>query len=123
MSPYVIRHGRRIEVETLDTGVIAKPKRRQPKGKPFAIVPLDWAAEAAKATNSPGLIVCAQLLHLAWKAKSRTVILSSTHLGVSVKVKSRVLRNLKAARLIEIEHRDGRSPKVTLLGPSPWRAG
>lgn len=117
MSHYVIRQGQRIAVKTIDTGIPAKAKP-QPKREPFALIPLDWAARAAKATNSPALVICIHLLHLAWKTENKTVTLSNAHLGgISVKVKSRILRNLKAAGLVEVEYQNGKSPRVTLLGP------
>jgi hypothetical protein len=42
----------------------------------FVKVPLWWAAAAAKATRTPGFMVCIELLHASWKAKSVTVLTS-----------------------------------------------
>ncbi len=109
--------GKWIEVKTLDIpGTPAKAKRRRQKG-PFAIVPLRYAEEAAKA-NSPAIIVFTRLLYLSWKEKSATVALSND--GVSRKAKDRVLRNFEAAGLVRVERGNGRSPQVTLLCWRPW---
>jgi hypothetical protein len=113
MSPYVIRHGRRIEVETLDTGVAAKPKR-QAKGEPFVVVPLRWARLAVKDGGLMEFFICADLLHRAWKAKGKSFVMPNTKC-VSPKVKYRVLRALAAAKLITVEWRHGKSPLITMF--------
>jgi hypothetical protein len=116
VTHYVTRHGRRIEVETLDVGAPAKAKQ-PPENEPFVNVPLRWAVEAAKATRSPAIIVCIHLLYLAWKTKSRTVTLSNRD-GIDPKTKDRVLRKLEAAGLVRAERHRGRSPRVTILSGS-----
>jgi hypothetical protein len=63
-------------------------------------------------------MVCIELLHASWKAKSLTFSVSNKRLGkvgVSRDVKSRVLRDLEVAGLIKIERRPGCSPRVTLV--------
>jgi hypothetical protein len=85
---------------------------------PFVKVPLWWAEAAAKATRTPRFMVCIELLHASWKAKSLTFPASNRRLekaGVSREVKRRVLRDLEAAGLITIERRRGCSPRVTLV--------
>ena len=85
---------------------------------PFVKVPLWWAEAAAKATRTPGFLVCIELLRASWKAKSLTFSASNKRLakaGVSREVKRRVLRDLEAAGLVTIERRPGRSPHVTLV--------
>ena len=85
---------------------------------PFVKVPLWWAEAAAKATRTPGFLVCIELLRASWKAKSLTFSASNKRLakaGVSREVKRRVLRDLEAAGLVTIERRPGRSPRVTLV--------
>jgi ribosomal protein S19E (S16A) len=84
----------------------------------FVKVPLWWAEAAAKATRTPGFMVCIELLHASWKAKSVTVLVSNKRLrkaGVSREIKRRVLRDLEAAGLITIERRRGCSPRATLV--------
>ena len=112
---YVIRDGRRIEVETLETGIPTKRKRTDP----FVKVPLDWAAKAAKATKTPQAMVWIELLRLAWRAKSDTVALSNERLknpGVGRHSKYRALRALAAAGLITVEWRGRQAPIVTIIG-------
>ena len=91
-------------------------KRR--KEPPFVKVPLWWAAEATKATKTPKALVCIELLHRAWKAKSSTFSLPNGRLsknGVSREIKRRALRDLEAAGLITVERRHGKTARVTLV--------
>jgi hypothetical protein len=116
---YMIRHGRRIEIETIDTGAPAKTNRPA-KGEPFAKMPLRWAKRAAEATGSPAVLVCARLVHLAWEAKGKSFTMANKWLeerGVSRKVKYRMLRNLEAAGLIMVERQPRKSPRITLVSP------
>jgi hypothetical protein len=84
----------------------------------FVKVPLWWAAEAAKATRMPGMLVLIELLHRSWKAKGLTFPLPNGSLrkhGVSREIKRKKLRDLEAAGLITVERRDGKAPLVTLV--------
>ena len=94
----------------------AKPMRR--RRDPFVNVPLWWGAAAAEAIRAPGVLVCLELLHRAWKVRSTTFSIPNGWLeknGVSRKVKYRILRDLEAAKLIAIERRVGKSLRVTLV--------
>ena len=111
---YVIRHGKRIEVVTLETDTV---QRRRPS-EPFVKVPMQWAAKAAKATKTTKALVWVWLLHKSWKAKSTTFPLPNGKLkndGVTRFMKCRALRELEAAGLITVEWRHGKTPIVTLL--------
>jgi hypothetical protein len=113
---YVVQNGRRIEVETLDTG--PPTKKRQRREGTFVQVPLQWASKALTATNSKKAMVCVYLLYCAWRKKSDTFALPNGALaefGVSRKIKYRALRQLEAAGLIVIEHRPRRTPIITLI--------
>jgi hypothetical protein len=84
----------------------------------FVKIPLWWAQAAAKASHMPGFIVCVELLHRSWKAKSLTFSLPNGRLkndGASREVKRRILRELESAGLISVIRRHGKSPIVTLL--------
>ena len=113
---WVTTHGKQILVETLETpSMKAREARKQQQ---FAKVPLQWAADAAKATGTRGAMVWILLLHLAWKTKSRTFPLSNAMLaryGVSREMKRRVLEKLEARGWIKIERRWKRNPIVTML--------
>jgi hypothetical protein len=88
------------------------------KADTFVKVPLWWAEQAARATDTQKAFVWVWLLHLAWKAHSNTVTFPNKRLeawGVGRKVKSRALRGLEAAGLIRVVWQKKKSPIVTLL--------
>ena len=117
MTDYVIRHGRRIRVGTLDTGAPVKTRRQT---DPFVKASLRWAAAAAKATRTPQALVWIWLLRLAFEARSPTFTVPNGRLkghGVSRFAKTRALANLETAGLINVERRPGKSPRVTLVNP------
>jgi len=113
---WVTTHGKRILIETLETpGMQAREAMKQQQ---FVKLPLQWAADAAKATGTRGAMVWILLLHMAWKTKSTTFPLSNIMLaryGVSREMKRRVLEKLEASGRIKIERRWKRNPIVTLL--------
>ena len=112
---HVIRQGRRIAVETVETGMA--PQRRRQQVDPFVKVPLQWAAAAAKATRTPKALVWVLLLYEAWKAKGVPFPLSNeklARLGVSRETKRRALAEIEASGLCAVERRAGRAPVVTL---------
>jgi hypothetical protein len=95
----------------------AAPVKRK-KAEPFVKVPVWWTAAAAKATRSPAMLVCVELLRAAWKAKSLTFPLPNgrlKRLGASREVKRRVLRDLELAGLIVVDRRRCKTPVVTLM--------
>jgi hypothetical protein len=111
---YIVRHGRRIAIKTIETGI--KPKQRQ--ADPFVKVPLRWAAKAAKATKTPKALVWVWLLHTSWKTKRTTFPFPNGKLkgdGVARFTKHRALQELEAAGLITVERRHGKTPIVTLV--------
>ena len=113
---WVTAHGKQILVETLETPSMEalEPKKHEQ----FVKLPLQWAADAAKATGTRGAMVWILLLHTAWKTKSTTFPLSNVMLaryGVSREMKRRVLEKLEASGRIKIERRWKRNPIVTLL--------
>ena len=92
MTHYVVRHGRKIEVETLPerpSVATERRKREKKEQEAFAIVPLWWAERGGLAEIS----VCTDLLHRAWRAKGKSFILPNPK-GVDPKIKYRVLRKL-----------------------------
>jgi hypothetical protein len=92
--------------------------RTKAKKDAFVQVPLWWAEQAAQATRTPQAMVLVWLLHLSWKEHSPTFKLPNERLairGVSRFAKTRALRNLEAARLIQVKRERGKAPTVTLL--------
>jgi hypothetical protein len=111
---YVIRQGQRIEVETLETRAPGKKKRADA----FVMVPMDWAVRAIRVTKSPQTMVWIELLHLAWRTKSDTVVLSNERLkryGISRQAKYRALHAMEAEGLITVEWRNFHAPRVTII--------
>lgn len=96
-----------------------KIKTRKPKTVDrFVKVPLWWAEQAARATNTPKAFVWLWLLHLAWKTKSDAFPLPNEQLnrhGVSRYTKRRALRELEEAGLIQVSRAGRKTPVVTLL--------
>ena len=77
-KPYVIvRHGKRILVKDLETPNSLARRSRRGIQDGFAMVPLTWAADVAKATNSPAALITSLLVYLSWKAKIPTFTLSN----------------------------------------------
>jgi hypothetical protein len=97
----------------------AAPIKRKKEVEPFVVVPLWWIEAAAKMARSPTTLVLVDLLYAAWKAKSSTFPLPNgrlERLGVSRKIKYRVLRDLETGkgRLIVVDRRTRKTPVVTL---------
>ena len=112
MSEYVIRHGRRIAVETLESKVPAKPKRI--KRDQFVQVPLIWVErlQAARCVGSYRLAL--HLLFQHWKSGGKPIKLSNAVLSTP-KAKWRALRELERLELISVERSAKKSPRVMIL--------
>lgn len=114
---WVTAHGKQILVETLETTTRLK-KNEVKCQEEFTRVPLQWAAEIAKRTETRRAMIWILLLHMAWKNRATTFSLSNMILaryGVSREMKRRMLKKLEAAGLIEVKRRHGRAPIVTLV--------
>jgi hypothetical protein len=82
----------------------------------FAMVPIWWVEQAAKATNTPRTLMLVWLLYLAWKTGSNTFPLTNVQLrGVHRNTKYKMLQELEAARLIQVRREGKKAPVVTLL--------
>ncbi len=76
----------------------------------FALVPIWWVEQAAKAANTPRSLVLIWLMYLAWKTGSHTFPLTNVQLrGVHRNTKYKVLRELEEAGLILVS-REGKKP-------------
>ena len=107
---YVIRHGRRIAIRTIET-IGTKPKSKSTER--FVKVPLWWAEQVCRATKTPKAFVALWLLHLAWKAKSNTFPVPNGQLyknGVHRRTKDRALWELEKAGLILVERKPRKTP-------------
>jgi hypothetical protein len=87
--------------------------------KPFAILDLTEAAEAATAlTTAAQMFVWIWIVHRTKKRNSQPVAVSNIALapyGISGKVKAAALDHLETAGLISIERPEGKAPVVRLL--------
>ena len=111
---YVLRQGRKIEVDTVATGVSSRRRQKDP----FVKVPLRVMAAITKATRTPKAMVGILLLHEAWKAKGASFTLSNVKLaryGISREVKRRALAEFEASGLILVKRRNSQTPVVTVL--------
>jgi hypothetical protein len=109
-EPWHVKRRRELEA--------AAPVKRR-KAEPFVKVPLWWASAAAKATHTPSLLVCVELLYASWKAKGPTFSLPNGRLKkleISRETKRRVLRKLERAGLIRLEQPSRKTILVTLIG-------
>ena len=89
--------------------------RRQDR---FIIVPVLWADRLADARYTSTLKLVLHLLYEHWKRGGQPVPLSNVSLssaGVNRRTKWRALGELERLRLIEVERRPRKSPRVTLL--------
>jgi hypothetical protein len=108
-EPWWLKRRRKLEASA--------PVKRK-KQEPFVKVPLWWITAAAKATRLQATLVLVELLHASWKAKSPTFAMPNRQLqklGVSRKIKYRVLRDLEQAGLILVERQPRKTPVVTLV--------
>jgi hypothetical protein len=96
------------------------PRRAQKQQTdPFVMVPLWWIERAAELTHSPTTLVLMVLRHEAWRTKSTTFPLPNARLkrlGVSQKVKLRVLHALERGGLISVIWERRKTPIIALLG-------
>ena len=73
-------------------GLQSRTRRARKTTDQFAMVPIWWVEQAAKATNIPRAFVLVWLLYLAWKTKSNTFPLTNVELrGVHRNTKYKML--------------------------------
>jgi len=113
---YITRHGKRIEVETMDFD----PPAGKEKNAKFTKMELDWAIDMAKTAGCPCAVILVVMRYLAWKADSQTFAFPNTLLtqyGIDRRTKYWFLESLEAAGKIRIERLGPRKALiVTLLG-------
>jgi hypothetical protein len=102
---YVIRNGRRIEVETLESRVV--PKRRQQRADPYIGCPLEWLKHILTVVKTKEQLAVAIWLHRR-RAVCRSDLFTVPNdalgkdLGLSRKVKYQLLRHLETAKVIAV---------------------
>jgi hypothetical protein len=105
-----------IPVRKVETSVSKQQRERQEQQ--FIKVPLTWVHQLSKATRRVTWPVALHLLHLSWKRKSASIILSNmglAELKVTRQEKCTALKELETLELIKIERVRRKSPRITLL--------
>jgi hypothetical protein len=117
MSHYVIRHGRRIELETVDTGVA--PKRKQ-RTNHYIGCPLGWLKRVLPLVKSKEQLAVAIWLHRR-RAVCRSEVFTVPNqellaeLGINRRTKYRTLRWLESAGAIALTRNDKHALQVRML--------
>jgi hypothetical protein len=89
--------------------------RRQDR---FVIVPATWAGRLTDARHASTLKLALYLLYRHWKSGGQPIPLSNVFaasVGVSRRSKWRAINELEHLKLITVERRPRKSPRVTLL--------
>jgi hypothetical protein len=109
---YVYRHGKKIAVETLNTGTPIR--KRKPFAVRFVKLP-DYWIEQLQQSNNPGTLKLAlRILKEAFKRQylGEEIVLSTEITRLSRKVRCRAVKELIQLGLIEIEQRGNRATRV-----------
>jgi len=97
-------------------GAAAPRARRQDQ---FVIVPIAWADQLKAARYTSTYRLALDLLHQHWKNGGQTIALTNVvslkNAGVSRGQKWRALSELERLKLVAVERRPRKSPRVTLL--------
>jgi hypothetical protein len=102
--------GKRVAVETLDTGIGPKPKRGR-----FVKFPLVWFDRLGEINASGSTYrVAIHILQRAWQRRSSTIKLPNVN-RVSRNGRRAALQQLERAGLITVDRQPKRSPVVTVL--------
>jgi hypothetical protein len=91
---------------------------RAVKDGPYVQITKDEAAAGFRALGCPAAMVWLEIIYLAWKTKSTTVVLPNKELeamGVSRWAKVRALSKLEQAKLILVVQVGKKAPRITLL--------
>jgi hypothetical protein len=113
---YVVRNGRQIAVEFLDTGVPATPtpKRRKPFKADFVKLPKFWIDQLCHARNVCTVTLAHVILHEAFKRQhvGGEIVLSAEVTGLSRWARARAVKELKELGLIETEQKGNQAVRV-----------
>jgi DNA-binding transcriptional regulator YhcF (GntR family) len=112
---YVVRNGRRIAVDTINTATPAK--KRKPFEVSFVKLPNFWI-ERLKHSNNPGTFKLAfQILKEAFKRQyvGGEIVLSTEATGLSRQVRARAVNELRELGLIETERSGNQAVRVKTI--------
>jgi hypothetical protein len=116
---YVMRHGKRIEVETLNTGT-SSPRKHKPFKAQFVMVPLRWVETLQRSKSASAyqlaLAILLEAFKLkAFKRKGSEITLSSTVTKMPRNTKTRAAKELAELGLIEIKQIGNQAIKVSII--------
>jgi hypothetical protein len=109
----VVRDGRHIEIETVETGLGERRKKKH-----FIKIPQTWVDRLIEARYTVTYRVALHVLYRHWRERGAPFTLANGVLamkGVTRGTKWRALQELEKLGLITIERRDRRSPRITVL--------
>jgi hypothetical protein len=114
---FVVRHGRRIEVETLDTGAAPARRKRAPAKETFARIPHDRGMKLYGQVGGAPWIILLELDRLIFKSFGRNPVrLANQNLkaaGMSRTAKRKALRQLQDAEVITVVRQGREAVLVT----------
>jgi hypothetical protein len=114
-AQYVIRHGRRIEIETHVTGISPKPRRRR---RDFIMTTRAQSDRLDRATCFASERIFRHLQFLSFKARGKPVRLANAALAqrsIGRNGKRAALAELECLGLIQVVRRRHHSPEVIIL--------
>jgi hypothetical protein len=116
---YVVRHGKRIEVETLETGAAPARRKRAPTKGTFAKIPHDRGIALFGRIDGAAWVILLELDRLIFKSFGQNPVRLTNHtlkaVGMPRNSKWKALRQLEDAGVITVA-RDGRkAPLITHL--------
>jgi hypothetical protein len=114
----VVRQGKRIEVETIETAVPA-PRKRARTGETFARIPHRRGLELYGRIHGAAWIILLELDRLIFKSFGRNPVRLANHnleaIGVSRNAKLKALRELQDAGVITVNQQGREAAMVTHL--------
>jgi hypothetical protein len=115
MSSYVIREGRRIEVEELDVGLTPRKKKRAPFKADWVKLPQYWVEALRQSKCLSTYKLAHVILFEAFKREQvgGEIVLSSTVTGMKRYAKTKAAKELTKLGLIEIGKAGNRAMRVT----------
>jgi hypothetical protein len=110
---YVVRNGRRIAIDTINTGAPAK-KKRKPFEVSFVKLPNFWINRLRHARKVSTITLAHVILREAFKRQhvGEEIVLSTEATGLSRQVRARAVNELRELGLIETEQNGNQAVRV-----------
>jgi hypothetical protein len=112
---YVMRHGKKIYIQTLDTGIGPRPKRR--RRREFIMITRAQIKLLHTASRAAAIKIFIELLYLSFRARGAPVRLSNIALlqmGINRRTKYYALRELEVLGLVQIQRYPRKSPEIII---------